>query len=246
MAIRAIVFDLFDTLVDLHMENLPRIEFRGRSIPSTAGLLHAAAARHVDVDFETFAEALVEVDRGFRETRYKLHRELPTEERFTALCQRLGLPEDELPLLLTEVHMARLREQVAVPPHHAEVLGRLRGRVPLGLCSNFSHSETAERVLALHGLREPLSAVAISDEVGLRKPRGEIFDAVLRALGVEPREALHVGDSLDADVSGAAAHGMRTAWITRRVGDPEARLREHAGPRPDWQIGDLAELLEFV
>jgi len=51
-----------------------------------------------------------------------------------------------------------------------------------------------------------------------------------------------VGDSLRADVVGAAALGIKTAWLTRRVKDPRAALAEHTGPAPDFTIGDLAEL----
>ena len=35
---------------------------------------------------------------------------------------------------------------------------------------------------------------------------------------------------------------MRTAWITRRIDDPDKALGEHEGPAPDFQIADLAEL----
>jgi len=85
-------------------------------------------------------------------------------------------------------------------------------------------------------------AVLVSDAFGLRKPRREIFEAVLEQLGVPPGETLHVGDSLRADVGGARAAGLRTAWITRRIADPEKALREHQGPLPDHALADLAEL----
>jgi FMN phosphatase YigB (HAD superfamily) len=49
-----------------------------------------------------------------------------------------------------------------------------------------------------------------------------------------------VGDNLAADVAGAAALGIRTVWITRRVADPAAALAKHTGARPDHQIADLA------
>ena len=55
-----------------------------------------------------------------------------------------------------------------------------------------------------------------------------------------------VGDSLDADVAGAAQLGMRTAWLTRRVRDPEAALREYEGPKPDHVIVDLRELEDLL
>jgi putative hydrolase of the HAD superfamily len=84
--------------------------------------------------------------------------------------------------------------------------------------------------------------VAISDAVGIRKPRAEIFHAVLAELDLPPESVLHVGDNLRADVGGASAAGLATVWITRRVSDPERRLREHTGPPPDFVVEDLAEI----
>jgi FMN phosphatase YigB (HAD superfamily) len=101
-------------------------------------------------------------------------------------------------------------------------------------------------VLDAASLSEHFDAVVISDAVGIRKPRGEIFEATLEALDVAPEEALHVGDSLTADIGGAAAAGIQTAWITRRVRDPDAKLAEFAGPPPDFRVADLAELSELL
>jgi hypothetical protein len=39
---------------------------------------------------------------------------------------------------------------------------------------------------------------------------------------------------------------MRTAWITRRVADPDAALAGFEGPRPDFVLADLRELLPLV
>jgi putative hydrolase of the HAD superfamily len=78
--------------------------------------------------------------------------------------------------------------------------------------------------------------------VGWRKPRREIFEALLGDLGLAPGDVLHVGDNLEADVGGAAALGMRTAWLTRRVSDPSAARERYPGPPPDFTIADLAEL----
>ena len=242
MAIRAVVFDLFDTLVDLSMHGLPRVEIGGRSVPSTAGVLHEAVANHSDVDFERFVAALTEVDRAFRETRYAQGLELPTLERFEAVVERLGIDAPELPGVLTKTHMGMIRKQVSVPESHEQVLDALARRVRLGLCSNFSHSAMALGLLDDCGFRAHLDALAISDAIGFRKPRAEIFEAVLAELGVAPAETLHVGDSLSADVGGAAPLGIRTAWITRRIADRDAALRAHEGPSPDCVIADLSEI----
>lgn len=246
MQIRAIVFDLFDTLVDLDFDNLPRAQIAGKPLPPSASALHEAALTRVEVAFDVFVGALAEVDLAFRDSHYALDREVSTEQRFTALARRLDVADPELPGLLTTVHMGLFRGQVRVPDHHAPLLGALASLRAIGLCSNFSHSQTALSILEDAGLARHLSAVAISDAVGLRKPRREIFEAVLAHLGVAPEQALHVGDSLRADVVGAAALGMRTAWITRRVRDPRAALEAHVGPPPDFVLRDLAELPDLL
>jgi FMN phosphatase YigB (HAD superfamily) len=112
----------------------------------------------------------------------------------------------------------------------------------LGLCSNFSDTATAMAVLSDAAFLPHLRSVVVSEELGIRKPRPEIFEAVAEGLGLEPREILHVGDSLSADVAGASAVGMRTVWLTRRIREPEAELARHAGPRPDFALDDLRDL----
>lgn len=242
MPIKAIIFDLFDTLVDLRLEDFPQVEFRGHRVASSLRILHRVTLRHTDIAFETFADTLFEVDRELRETHYDRGIELPSLERFTAIVERLGIEPSELPIALTDTHMGLFRKHTRVPEHHVSLLQGLRDRVRLGLCSNFSHTETALHILEHSGMDAHLDTVVISEDHGLRKPRPEIFESVLAALDVAPSDALHVGDSLRADVGGASELGMRTAWITRRIEDPEQALADHAGPSPDFRIADLAEL----
>jgi len=246
MLIRAVVFDLFDTLVDLHSEDLPMEEHHGAPLPASVRPLYAAVTRDADVPFDDFTRALVESRRSFGETHFAHDREVPTLLLFQDVMQRLALSDPDLPRLLTDTHVGVLRSAVAVPCHHAEVLGDLRARARLGLCSNFSHSETALGVLDDAGLLAPLDAVVVSDAFGLRKPRREIFDEVLARLDAVPEEVIHVGDNLGADIAGAAELGIRTVWITRRVRDPEAQLRGYTGPLPDHTIADLAELSRWL
>lgn len=242
MQVRALSFDLFDTLVDLPMTALPRVEIAGRRIPTTVGALHAAYAARHPIRFDDFANALREVDREWRATFWEQGRELPTALRFARLLERLEVRDPALPAILTDVHMGLLAGLTRVPAHHAALLARLRERFRLGLCSNFSHSPAALAILDEAALRQHLDAIVISHDHGLRKPRPEIFQSVVDVLGVNAAEVIHVGDNLDADVAGAAALGMRTVWITRCVVDPSATLARYTGPRPTWTIGDLAEL----
>ncbi|MBW2245555.1 MAG: HAD family hydrolase [Deltaproteobacteria bacterium] len=243
MTIRAVVFDLFDTLVDLSLEGLPKVRLREKEFPSSLGVLHEIVAEFTDMSFEDFADTLFALDSELRKSRYEQGRELPTLERFERLLPWVPGAEKVpgLAARLTATHMDMLRGQVGFLDHHPEVLEALGDR-KLAVCSNFSHSQTAFRVLEEARLRWHFDVVVVSDATGWRKPRPEIFQATLAALGVEPDETLHVGDSLKADVTGAAAAGLRTAWITRRIADPDQSLEAHEGPSPDLILHDLSEL----
>jgi putative hydrolase of the HAD superfamily len=87
------------------------------------------------------------------------------------------------------------------------------------------------------GLTELLDAIVISGEAGVSKPDPGIFEIAARSAGVPLAAAWHVGDSLAADVAGAAnAHLGAGVWLNR----PGAPLAD--GARPDYEIASLAEL----
>ena len=243
--IRAIAFDLFDTLVDQNHDRIPRVEIGGRRHSPSVRALHETliASTGLDLSLLDYSALQSEIDRGlFRET-LAVGLELPTDRRFEALLSKLGRRFDEaLVRSLTAAHMAVLRDAVSVPEHHEAILASLAVDYPLALCSNFSHSETARQILDEARFSTHFETLVISDEVGIRKPRAEIFSEVARRLGVPPREILHVGDNLEADVGGAAEAGMRTVWLTRTVADPEKALAEFDGPRPDFALEDLMDL----
>ncbi len=248
--IRGIAFDLFDTLVDQNHERLTPVEIEGgRRVGATTPALHAVVVEKIgdSISLPEFADLLRTVDRALRVDTIDRDIELSTLDRFVALATRLECA-DVLPLAraLTDVHMGMLHDAVTVPAHHEAVLAALAVDYSLALCSNFSHAETARAVLRSARFEPYLTSVVISDEVGIRKPRSEIFEAVATSFGFAPKEILHVGDKLRADVAGAAAIGMRTCWLTRRVKDPELELERSDGPRPDFALEDLSDLPVLV
>ena len=85
-----------------------------------------------------------------------------------------------------------------------------------------------------------LDAVVFSSEVGVRKPRREIFERALEKLDVAPERALFVGDRLDADVRGARELGMRTVqamWF---------RAEEDERVEPDFHAFTQIDVLNIV
>ena len=108
---------------------------------------------------------------------------------------------------------------------------RLQG-LTLGLISNINRDggELAESL----GLTPYLDFTVTSAEVGVEKPHPPIFLAALAKAGVEPGEALHVGDQLTSDVEGARGSGINPVLLDRDG--------NHAGIQDCPRIETLMEL----
>jgi putative hydrolase of the HAD superfamily len=86
--------------------------------------------------------------------------------------------------------------------------------------------------LADAGLLALLDGVISSGESGAAKPDPAIFLRALAYADADPADVLHVGDSVDTDVAGARAAGIRPVLVCRQ-GDPPAGVES---------IATLAEL----
>ncbi len=85
----------------------------------------------------------------------------------------------------------------------------------LGLITN--GWENQRRKLELEELHKKFEIVVISSEVGMAKPDPRIFMMACAALGVSPSEAIYVGDLYDLDVQGAQNAGLQPVWLRRRA-----------------------------
>jgi putative hydrolase of the HAD superfamily len=102
------------------------------------------------------------------------------------------------------------------------VLEELRAaQLQLGLVSNGIRD--LQEFVVHHRL--DVDAVVGSRAHGFVKPHPTIFQAALEQLGVEPAEAVMVGDSLEEDVEGARALGLRAILIDREDRHPEVEER---------------------
>ena len=185
MPYSAILFDLFDTLVRFDRERMPEIEVNGKTVRSSAGLLHAILTTQApQVGLDRCYEALGESWREAERLRAIDHREVPAAARFAHFFRALGLDETALPdgfgRALIDAHRGALGRAAEFPAHHGPLLPRLAERYKLAVVSNFDYTPTA-----------------------------------LDRLRVRADESLFVGDRADMDVLGAQQIGMDTAWINR-------------------------------
>jgi HAD superfamily hydrolase (TIGR01509 family) len=114
----------------------------------------------------------------------------------------------------------------------------------LAILSNWPLAATIDRYAEARGWTPALTAIVVSQRVGVIKPHPAIFEAARAALGdPTPQAILHVGDDWAADIVGAAAAGWRTAWVRERPDDSPLPSSEPGGDvRADLELATVAEL----
>lgn len=219
---RAIIFDLFDTLVLFNTKKIPTFTLNGQTIRSTAARSFQVFRHYYStISFVRYQEALQEVSQEITREKEETLREILSEERFRRLFVRLGIPDGEETAhqrqAIMLAHMQTLAGATECPDQHRTVLAQLReAGYTLGILSNFDHTPTARKLLQDYGLEEFFEIIAISADLGWRKPKPEVFLQVVEKLDIRPAEGLFVGDNWQADVVGAAAVGLTPVWVNRK------------------------------
>ena len=104
-------------------------------------------------------------------------------------------------------------------PEVLDVLRELSEVATLAIVSNGAQKVQTRR-LAESGVMNFMEDVFISEKMGCEKPNARIFDAALRALGVENREhVLMVGDSLDGELGAVLSIDVLGVALAHDVGD---------------------------
>jgi putative hydrolase of the HAD superfamily len=97
-------------------------------------------------------------------------------------------------------------------PGAATALDRLGERHDLALVTNGDRPTQTRKLDAL-GIGDRFAAATYAAAGRPVKPDSDPFDRTLSALGVPADEAVHVGNSLRADVAGAHAAGVWSVWL---------------------------------
>lgn len=136
--------------------------------------------------------------------------------RMAAHClEARGVSDDEsLQSLTKEFEEASLEVGVEAVEGTVETLSELRSngiRIGLICDTGLSPGRVIRTMLADNDLADHIEVMCFSDEVGVPKPGAEIFEKALAGLGVNPPEAIHVGDLRRTDIAGARNIGMHAA-----------------------------------
>lgn len=223
-SIRAITFDCYGTLID----------WESGILSAVRPVLAVHGATPDDADILTHY-AMIEPEE---EVPYKPYREV-----LRATMRRIG-EAFGVQLSATECDALpnSLRDWNAFPETPV-ALQALASHYALGVISNVDDD--------LFAYTRPKLGVDLSRFVSAQfcrsyKPALRNFRVMLAALELEPRQVLHVAESLFHDVAPASTLGMPTVWVNRRGGRERAAASRLAVVVPDLEVASLSELVRII
>lgn len=111
-------------------------------------------------------------------------------------------------------------------------------RHPTAIVTNGVRDAQQAKLAALD-IDERVDAIIVGGDDLPPKPAPDPFEHAMAALETVPDRTVHIGNSLDHDVVGAKAAGMRAIWIAHGSDRPS----EHGGAKPDLIAATPAEVL---
>ncbi len=220
--IRAVVFDLDNTLVDFMKMKADAID----------AAIHAMNDAGLTLPTE---EIRARIDRIYKE------RGIEFQSVFDQLLYDHFKRVDYKILSAGVLAYRRAREAALVTyPHVTMTLMELaKMHIKLGVVSDAPAREAWLRLTYLN-LHHMFDAVVTFDDTRRRKPSPVPFRKILKLLDVDASEALMVGDWAERDVVGASKVGMKTVFA--RYGDTFGTVHSNA----DYDVEDIAQIIEIV
>ncbi|MBO4457690.1 MAG: HAD-IA family hydrolase [Butyrivibrio sp.] len=200
--IKAVIFDMFETLVTL---------FEGKPYYSED------IAEDVGVDVAAFRKVWHATEKDRSIGKYTI------EEALEVTLKELGVYSEEKVKLAAGKRVAALNNTFAnIPEDTFRLLKELKARgIKIGLITNTFSDE--REIIRKSPLFDYFDVTLISYEQGMCKPAPELFDMMAERLKLDPSECLYVGDGGSRELYAAREAGMypvQCTWFHERAFEP--------------------------
>ncbi len=219
---RAVLLDADDTLFDFQKAEHNAI----REVLQILGVDDPVApARYSELNRACWAD----FERGLiTQDRLKIR-------RFEELLALYGRAAHD-PVAVSERYEDALSRQSVLIDGALDAVKTIAAERPIAIVTNGIGRVQRGR-MARSPIKQYVSALVISGEVGCAKPDPRMIEAALRALGgVRPEDALMVGDSLNSDMRCAMNASVDSCWY-----NPRGRQRPEE-ILVTYEIGDIRAL----
>lgn len=170
--------------------------------------------------------------------------------------ERGEMTQEELKIIRFERFLSKYhidRDPAEIAARFVEILGRQHMLIPNAETAVRAISEKLPVVILTNGItkiqksrislspiRDLISGMVISQEVGFSKPRPEIFHHALNMLNIAPEEALVIGDSITSDIIGANNADIDSCWY-----NPKGKPLPD-GVHAEYIVSDIRDIVEVA
>lgn len=203
--IKAVVFDVDDTLYDL---STPFKEACRTVFPEDTGLdlegAFLASRRYSDSVYASSLSGKISMEEMYI-------------YRFENAFRDYGKKIDAQTALFFQAVYEQKQQEIKMTEAMKKLLENLSGKMKLGIVTNGPTQHQWDKVNAL-GVEQwiPKEHILISGEIGIAKPDTGIFAAELGRLDLQKEDVCYVGDSFENDIVGAKGAGWKAVWYNHR------------------------------
>jgi len=228
MSIKAVIFDLYGTLVNIKTDEHDQELYRQLS--------KFLAYNRVYVEPDYLYHSYMDKVKSHLVKSRELYPDVDVIRIFSEIIHQhgVGKMEARLPLYTARLFRALSRKYFQPFPGVYLLLERLKERYALALVSDAQRCYTEPEIESLN-LGWFFEHIFMSSDHGFRKPDPKYFNMALKALGVKPSEAVYVGDNPYRDLLGARKTGMKMVLV-------RSTEKEYEGHTPDAYLEDIAGL----
>jgi putative hydrolase of the HAD superfamily len=216
---RAVIFDLYGTLVDLEV-NEDTLLFWNALASDLLGSERRVSGKVLQDAFMRLVRKVSgHIGEGFM-----------LDTVFSGMLEELGLiPTPDNISAFAEKFRKYSITHLSKKNYADDLLCAIRtSGYQLGLVSNTEALLTAYDLKVL-SFPERFDAIVLSSSVGVKKPDKRIFEIILGRLGAQPKDCVFVGDTFDDDIAGALNAGIDTVFLTASTSVTSVCGDEHRG-----------------
>ena len=236
MAIKAILFDLYGTLIDIetdesmegiyrtiahyltyHGINLHRWEVRDRYYRIMKQQKEACGEAYPEIDVEAIWNEFL-MQEGIRSS---LHRGQQAK-------------------VIAHIYRGVSRNRLQLYPDVKRVLDELQKKYRLALISDAQSCYALPEIQAV-GLENYFESIVISSLHGFRKPDARLFQQTLDDMKLGPAEVIWVGNDMFRDIYGAQALGIKNIFIDSNQG-----AKSYEDVAPDYRAQQFIDVLKGI
>jgi putative hydrolase of the HAD superfamily len=228
MTVKGILFDLYGTVIDIETDESMEEIYRG--------IAHYLTYQGVYLHRGEVRERYYRIMKQQREARGEESPEIDVEAIWREFLRQEGVKiapaRRKLALILAHLYRGISRKRLRLYPGVKQVLDELRPVYRLALISDAQPCYALPEMKAL-GLDGYFDPVIISAEYGFRKPDQRLTAKALAIMGIEPSEAIFVGNDMYRDIYGASRLGIKTIFIESNQGEksPEKATPDYIARR---------------